>query len=568
MISTVLLSIAGATLILLQAGGTARIISDVFLGGANFKEVTPLFLLLIGIILARGAVSGGAEISAASMAVRIKQELRGQVLPKIFRLGPAYLGEGQSGEISSTITQGIESIDAYFSQFIPQIILAALIPIMILVVVFPLDWISGLTLLLTAPLIPFFLYLIGRATERVTGRQFTALSRMSAFFLDTLHALATIKQFGKSRQRLDEVRSINDDYSRATMAVLQITFLSALALEMLGTLSTALIAVQIGLRLLRGAMVFEQALFILIITPEFYLPLRNLGLRYHASMNGVSAAGRIFAILDRAEPGESPQHQLGEQPERIELPNPDRIEVQFDTVRYQHPERNNQVLDGVSFTIPPGGITALVGRSGAGKSTIIQLLLRFIVPGSGFILVNGVPLESIPAATWRRSIAWVPQQASLFEDTILENLRVANPMASQESAEQAAKKAGIHDLISALPDGYHTLVGEGGARFSGGERSRIAIARAFLRDAPFLILDEPTANLDVESETAVQNAVMELSRGRTVLIIAHRLNTIRVADRVMQLDDGRISSATGAKDYLSRISRLDAAFPDAEGENP
>ncbi len=297
LILTVLLSLAGVVFLLVQAGGISRVISEVFLHGAGLEAVKQILMGLVVVVLLRGLAVWGGEVASASLAVKVKQDLREMTLQKLFRLGPAYLEGEASGELTSTITQGIDSIDAYFSQFIPQVILAALIPLMILIIVFPMDWISGLTLLLTAPLIPFFLYLIGRATERVTGRQFMALSRMSAFFLDTLQALSTLKQFGRSRQRLEEVTGVNQEYRSATMAVLKVTFLSSLALEMLGTISTALVAVQIGLQLLHGGIPYEQALFILIITPEFYLPLRNLGLRYHAAMSGVGGAARIFSIL-------------------------------------------------------------------------------------------------------------------------------------------------------------------------------------------------------------------------------------------------------------------------------
>jgi ATP-binding cassette subfamily C protein CydD len=425
------------------------------------------------------------------------------------------------------------------------------------------DWISGIILMFTAPLIPFFLYLIGKATERVTGRQFEALSRMSAFFLDTLYGLATLKMFGKSRHRLDEVERVNEEYREATLTVLRVTFLSALTLEMIGTISTALVAVQIGLRLLQGGMPYEQALFILIITPEFYLPLRNLGLRFHAAMNGVSSAYRIFTILDHPDL-------------HLEIANPATIQnfpgifergisVEFKSVNFSHLERDLPVLREVSFQIPKGRITALVGASGAGKTTLAQLLLGFIEPDSGEILINETPLSEISLEDWRQQITWVPQQAALFQDTILANLLVANPDAEMKEVEESTRKAQIYDLIRSLPDGFLTRVGEGGARFSGGERNRLALARAFLRNAPLVILDEPTANLDSVMEYRIENAIRDLCEKKTVMLIAHRINTIRRADQVVILSSGRVEKIITPEEFIKSIPQFQNVKPLSNG---
>ncbi len=512
----------------------------------------PILLALVGVVILRGVAVWGGEVASASLAVKVKQDLRDLTLKKLFRLGPSYLEGEASGELTSTITQGIESIDAYFSQFIPQVILAALIPLMILIIVFPMDWITGLTLLLTAPLIPFFLYLIGKATERVTGRQFTALSRMSAFFLDTLQALSTLKQFGRSRQRLEEVAGVNQEYLSATMSVLQVTFLSSLALEMLGTISTALVAVQIGLRLLHGGMPYEQALFILIITPEFYLPLRNLGLRYHAAMSGVGSAARIFSILSIPES----EQAVGDSNTQVQTYQINRqneeITIEFRGVGYERSDRNEKILEKITCRFPAHQVTALTGVSGAGKTTLTQLLMGFLIPKTGEILINGDVLSGIPIETWRRQISWVPQQAGLFEDSVIANLLAARADATPEEVESAARRSGIHELITNLPEGYFTRVGEGGMRFSGGERTRLAFARAILRDAPVVILDEPTANLDVELERTLQAVIRELGRERTVILIAHSENAIRLANQVIVLQDHTVKEVLSSEEYLKQ----------------
>ena len=449
---TVMLSLFSTGLMIAQAAGLSSVITSVFLGGKTLEQVTPFLLLLAGLIFVRGFTVWGIEVSSSTLAVKVKQDLRNLVVEKVLRLGPTFLQGERSGEITSTLTQGIELIDAYFSQFIPQVILAGFVPLMILLIVFPMDWISGIILMFTAPLIPFFLYLIGKATERVTGRQFEALSRMSAFFLDTLYGLATLKMFGKSRHRLDEVERVNEEYREATLTVLRVTFLSALTLEMIGTISTALVAVQIGLRLLQGGIPYEQALFILIITPEFYLPLRNLGLRFHAAMNGVSSANRIFIILDH--PDLHPEIITPAKKQNLSGIFERGIEVEFKSVNFSHLERDLPVLRNVSFRIPKGKITALVGASGAGKTTLAQLILGFIEPDSGEILINHTPLTEISLEDWRRQITWVPQQAALFQDSILANLLVANPDAGMKEVEESTRKAEIYDLIRSLPEGF------------------------------------------------------------------------------------------------------------------
>ncbi len=552
LILTILLSLAGAALLFIQAAGISRVISEVFLHRAGLQTVKPILSVLVVVVILRGLAVWGGEVSSASLAVKVKQDLRDLTLKKLFRLGPSFLEGEASGELTSTITQGIETIDAYFSQFIPQVILAALIPLMILIIVFPMDWITGLTLLLTAPLIPFFLYLIGKATERVTGRQFTALSRMSAFFLDTLHALSTLKQFGRSHQRLEEVSRVNQDYRSATMSVLQVTFLSSLALEMLGTISTALVAVQIGLRLLQGGMPYEQALFILIITPEFYLPLRNLGLRYHAAMGGVEGAARIYSILSIPES----EQAVGDLNTQVQTDQNNcqnkEITIEFRGVGYERPDRKEKILEKITCRFPARQVTALTGVSGAGKTTLTQLLMGFLIPKTGEILINGDVLSGIPIETWRRQISWVPQQAGLFEDTVIANLMAARADATPEEVESAARSSGIHELITNLPEGYQTRVGEGGARFSGGERTRLAFARAILRDAPVVILDEPTANLDAELEQTLQAVIRDLGRERTVILIAHSLNAIRLANQVIVLQDHTVNEVLSSEEYLKQ----------------
>jgi ATP-binding cassette subfamily C protein CydD len=538
---SVALGVLAGALLVLQARFLSRTINDVFLGGAALADVAPLLLALAAIALVRAGAVWGERIAAHHVAGRIKQTLRERLYAHLLALGPAYTQGERSGELTTTIMQGVEEVDAYFSEYLPQLALSALVPLVMLIFIFPLDPLSGVVLLLTAPLIPLFMVLIGSLARHLTQRQWATLSRMSAHFLDVLQGLTTLKLFGRSRRQIAVIARIGDQWRQTTLGVLRVAFLSALALELLSTLSTAVVAVEIGVRLLYGVLEFEQALFVLILAPEFYLPLRTLGVRFHAGMAGVTAADRLFTVLTTPVPPEL-------QPIAQAAPIPEQLAIRFDDVHHTY-EDGRTALNGVTFAIQPGEQIALVGPSGAGKSTIAALLLRFITPTGGTISVDGVPLTDLDPAAWRSRLAWVPQRPYLLNASVIDNIRLGRPDATPDEVMYAARQAHAHDFITALPDGYATGIGERGARLSGGQAQRIALARAFLRDAPLLILDEATANLDAENEQLVNDALTRLLEGRTALIIAHRLRTVTQADRIIVLADGRVAEA-GAHEAL------------------
>ncbi len=515
-----------------QAWTLSRVVNDVFLNQLTLENVWPAMQLLLFLLTGRALLSWISDISASTVAIRVKTDLRDRLFARLFKLGPAYVRGERTGELSATVVEGVEALDAYYSQYLPQLVISALVPLSILLFVFPIDLLSGVVLLLTAPLIPFFMILIGKAAEALTKRQYETLSRLSAHFLDSLQGLTTLKYFGASKAHAKTIARVSENFRDTTLGVLRVTFLSAFVLELIATISTAIIALEIGLRVLYGQMPFQPALFILILAPEFYLPFRMLGLRFHAGMAGTSAAKRIYAILDAPLPPESDfaPTMTGAVPSSIN----------FENVTYTYPGENLPALTGVSLHIPKGQRVALVGASGAGKSTLASLLLRFAEPNQGCISVDGIDLDSIPAETWREHISWVPQKPHLFHDTIAANIRIANPLASQEEVQAAADAANLHRFIESLPDRYETIVGEAGARLSGGQAQRLALARAFLKNAPFLILDEPTSSLDPEQEELLEVAVKRLMAGRTVLTIAHRLNTVFNADQIVVLEAGRV----------------------------
>lgn len=547
---TILLGVAGGIAVILQARQLSSILAAVFIGGQTSDSIAWMFPPILLILAGRALVSWGADAAAGHLAVTVKENLRSLLVNRLFRLGPAYTRSENSGELTNTAIQGVEALDAYFSLYLPQVVLAGLVPLTILVAVFPVDWLSGLILVLTAPLIPIFMVLIGKAAEAATKRQWHALSRLSAYFLDTLQGLRELKLLGQSQRQVERVGQASDQYRLTTMTVLRVTFLSALVLEIVGTISTAVIAVQIGLRLLHGELIFEQAFFILLLAPEFYQPLRLLGQRFHAGANGIQAARRIFTILNTTGLSEPPD--LGLSPEK---PGSPPSLIQFEHVTYTYPGQTHLAVAAINFQLRRGQMTALVGATGAGKSTIANLLMRFMLPTVGQILVDGVSLNSIPSSFWHRQVAWVPQHPVIFQKSIAENIALGNPDAQLAEIQAAAQMALLHERILSLPAGYDTILGEEGAHLSGGELQRLALARAFLLDAPLLVLDEPTAHLDLNQESLLEATVQRLCARRTVLVIAHRLPTVIRADQILVMEHGSIVES-GSHQSLSAANKF------------
>ena len=537
---------------ILQAWYLATIIDQVFLQGAGLERAAPVLGFLLVVIMIKALCIWGAEVSANLVAQRVKTDLRERLLNHLITLGPAFTNGERTGELAASAVEGIEALDPYFSQYLPQLVLAASIPLTILALVFPIDGLSGFVFILTAPLVPFFMIMIGKTAENLTSRQFASLSRLSAHFYDVLQGLTTLKTLGQAKSQAKVIANVSEHYRNITMQVLRVTFLSALALELIVTLSTAIVAVEIGLRLLYGKLEFLPALFILVLAPDFYLPLRQLGLKYHAGMSGLASARRIFEILDRQPPATSSGIQNSHSQQVDSSIVLFQSEITFQNVTYQYPERETAAINNISFRIPQGQITALVGASGAGKSTIASLLLRFIDPDIGQVLLDGQNLNNFPVELWRKQVAWVPQNPYLFHDSLAANLRLAKPGASETELVSACEQAGLMDFIMTLPQGFESLVGERGARLSGGQAQRLALARAFLKETPFLLLDEPTSSLDPGLEADLRDSVQRLMLGRTALVIAHRLSTVYQADQILVLAGGQVVEAGNHTELLAR----------------
>jgi thiol reductant ABC exporter CydD subunit len=525
------LQVVLAGLIVAQMYLLSLVIAGAFMGQQSLAMLAGPLGLLLGCLVLRALLIVGQQRASHAAASRIKQTIRERLFAHWTGTGPALLHRERTGELAAVYAEGLDKIEVYFSRYLPRLLQVAVIPLTIAVVAGLIDRLSGLILLLTAPIIPVFMNLIGSLATQRAQRQWTVMSRMSAHFLDVLQGLATLKLFGRSDAQAEEIRRISQRYRLTTMSVLRVAFLSALVLELAASLSTAIVAVQIGVRLVEGYITFQPGLFVLLLAPEFYLPFRQLGTDYHAAMEGNAAADRLHALLN--EPVLPAPLVCSPVP-------PSPFDVVFEEVSFCYPGRARPALAGVSGVLHGGQTTALVGPSGAGKSTLLQLLMRYLDPGAGRIRVGDTELTAMDRAAWRGCVAVVPQFPVLFSGSVRENLLWARPDAQPDDVEAAARSAGAHDFIVGLPHGYDTRLGEQGWRLSGGERQRLAIARAFLKQAPVLLMDEPGANLDPESEEAMAAATARLMAGRLVVVIAHRLRTVMGADQIWVLEQGRL----------------------------
>ncbi|MFE7518684.1 thiol reductant ABC exporter subunit CydD [Streptomyces halstedii] len=518
------LGLAGAALVIAQAMLVAEVVVGGFEDGLTVHGLRTPLLLLIGVALGRALVAWLTERAAYRASAAVKSELRGRLMERAADLGPGWLGEQRTGSLVALATRGVDALDDYFSRYLPQLGLAVVVPVAVLARIVTEDWVSAAIIVVTLPLIPLFMALIGWATQSRMDRQWHLLSRLSGHFLDVVAGLPTLKVFGRAKAQAESIRAITSQYRRATLRTLRVAFLSSFALELLATLSVALVAVTIGMRLVHGELDLYTGLVILILAPEAYLPIRQVGAQYHAAAEGLSAAEEIFSVLETERPTAGTSA----------VPASPRIELEGVTVR--HPGRTAPSLDAAHLVVEPGETVALVGPSGVGKSTLLDVVLGFTRPDEGRIRVGGTDLSALSPERWREQIAWVPQRPHLFAGTIADNVRLARPEADDQAVESALREAGAYDFVAALPDGTRTPLGEDGAGLSAGQRQRLALARAFLADRPLLLLDEPTASLDGETEAGIVDAVRRLAEGRTVLLVVHRPALLAVADRVVALE--------------------------------
>ncbi|WP_306979011.1 thiol reductant ABC exporter subunit CydD [Streptomyces canus] len=538
----------GALLVIAQAMLVAEVVVGAFQHGLAVAELRIPLLLLAAVAVGRGLVSWLTELAAHRASAAVKSELRGRLLERATTLGPGWLSGQRTGSLVALATRGVDALDDYFSRYLPQLGLAVVVPVAVLARIVTEDWVSAAIIVGTLPLIPVFMVLIGWATQSRMDRQWRLLSRLSGHFLDVVAGLPTLKVFGRAKAQAESIRRITSEYRQATMRTLRIAFISSFALELLSTLSVALVAVTIGMRLVHGEMNLYDGLVILILAPEAYLPLRQVGAQYHAAAEGLAAAEEIFSVLETPVPTSGaaavPAGALA-----------------FEQVTVTYPGRSDDAVADVSFQVAPGETVALVGPSGAGKSTLLNVLLGFVRPTEGRVRIGGADLAEVDLAEWRSRIAWVPQRPQLFAGTIGENVRLARPDADEAAVRRALGDSGALEFIDALPLGADTVLGEDGAGLSAGQRQRLALARAFLADRPVLLLDEPTAALDGATEAEVVAAVRRLAAGRTVLLVVHRPALLGVADRVVRLAEPAVPAPVEAMARVSAARTVEDSSP-------
>ena len=523
------LGVVMALLVLAQALLLARVAARSF-GGASLDDVATPLVLLVVVIAARSVAAWGFEVAGRRAAGDVISQLRLDVVETRLREHPSALDGARSAEVATAAVSGVDALETTFARYLPQVVLALIVPVAVLALVVSIDPLAAGVMLVTLPLVPVFMWLVGRHTERRARERSQALALLSNHFLDVVRGLPTLRAFNRSRAQTARIAEVSEEYRRTTMGTLRVAFLSGSILELAATLGIALVAVVVGVRLVEGGIGFEAALTVLVLAPELYLPLRNLAAQFHASADGAAVADRL---LEHADAG--PARTGG-----TVAPDPSLVPIRFERVSFGYPGREVEVLRDLELEIRAGETLAIVGPSGGGKSTLVSLLFRFFAPSSGRVVVGEDDLAELDAGRWRSQTALVPQNPTLFRGTIAANIRLGDPAAGDERVRRAAELAGAHDFVARLPLSYATVIGDGGRQLSAGQRRRIALARAFLRDAPLVVLDEPTADLDAASAEVIAAAIERLRRGRTIVIVAHAPDLAASADRVVRLERGRV----------------------------
>ncbi len=545
------LGVCSSLLLILQAWFLANVINSVIFEEAELSHVQGWLWLMLIIFIIRAFLTWASSRASFRAAAKIKLHLRDRLHRHIQALGPVHSGREHSGANVNILVDGIEALENYYAHYLPAISFVVLIPPAILIIIFPLDWISGLVLLITAPIIPLFMIMIGRGAEKLNKKQWRKLARMSSHFLDTIQGLTTLKIFNASRREAAMIAKVSDEYREHTMSVLRVAFLSSLLLEFFSSIGIAIVAVLVGFRLLHGDMTFLAGFFVLILAPDFYLPLRNMGTHYHARMDGIGAAEqmvKMLAIPLSEDRGQKTEDRIVSASHLVYLPSDTGLAITFKNITFAY-EKDRPALSEFNLNIEAGERVALIGESGAGKSTVINLLLGFVQAGEGNIFINDHELSRIPLSRWREQIAWLPQRPYLFHGSIADNIRMGKHGATEQEIKDAARLANCDEFIEKMGDGYQSHIGEQGLGLSGGQIQRIALARAFLKDAPLLILDEAAANLDKHSEQLIEKSIDLLAQNRTVIIVAHRLNTIEKVEQIVVMEQGGII-ATGSHRQL------------------
>lgn len=536
-----LLIILEAGTILLQATFLARSVTFLFQGAAIETIVKDMLLFLL-FFLVRHALSHVQQLLAERFAMRTTKALRKQLVNSYFKLGPRFAQEKGTGQLVTLAIEGIEKIQAYLEITIPRMIRTFIIPAVLAIYIFTLDKVSSIIIIATVPIIIVFMILLGMAAQKMADNQYATYRILSNHFIDTLKGLETLTYLGKSEKHEGKIAKVSKDYRKATMKTLRIAFLSSFALDFFTSLSIAFVAVNLGFGLIEGTAILLPALTILILAPEYFLPIRQVGTDYHATLDGQIALQQVEGIIQTEKDRIQPIVET-----KIEWTS--TSQVAFHNITLTSDDETKPILDEVNFSWEGNGAIGIVGQSGAGKSTFIDIIAGFLQPSSGTIEVNGQEMTSLMRADWAEQIAYIPQHPYIFPTSIKENIRFYEPEATDADVERVVREIGLTSLVANLPKKLDERIGEGGRSLSGGQEQRISMARALLSKRPVILLDEPTAHLDIETEFEIKEAMLRLFKGKLVFLATHRVHWMKEMDHVVVLKQGQLVQ-TGTHDQL------------------
>lgn len=551
-------TLAQSMAILLQAKWLAEAISALFAGSTLQEQGETIALFLLA-FLARHGISAVQQGIAQRFAEETGTSLRKQLLDELFRKGPSFVRSEGTGNVVTLVLEGIGKFRKYAELTIPRMMGASITPALVWLYVFMTDRISGIILLVTMPILIVFLILVGLAARKQTERQLDSYRMLSNHFVDSLRGLTTLKFLGQSRKHSESIQQVSEGYRAATMRTLRVAFLSSFALDFFTMLSVASVAVNLGLRLINGSLELLPALLILILAPEYFLPVRMVGADFHATLDGKQAGEAMQSMIQEARKGRSCDitFKIKDNLSESNSPQPqfqwdNHSVLELSGIGLRHEELGPASLENVSFRIPGQRKIGIVGESGAGKSTLIELLGGFLAPTSGVMELNGVKLEDRNRQTWRTEVTYMPQQPYLFGATLADNVRFYAPEASTAQVEAAVEAAGLSDLVKSLPGGLAEMIGGGGRTLSGGQAQRVALARALLGGRRVLLLDEPTAHLDIETEYELKETMLSLFQDKWVFLATHRLHWMQDMDYILVLHQGRVVETGTHEELIAR----------------
>ncbi|MEC0092378.1 thiol reductant ABC exporter subunit CydD [Paenibacillus macquariensis] len=545
LVAVALLTLVQSISILWMARTLSEVVSALFAGG-TLQDQKAVIIQFLAAFLVRHLTNFAQQKITYRYAEHTGALLRKRLMDKLFLLGPRFAKTEGTGKLVTLVLDGVLKFKVYLELIIPRMVATAIIPAVIFIYIFTQDVQSAIILLVTMPILIVFMILIGLSSRKQVDSQMVSYRNLANHFVDSLRGLETLKYLGRSKSHAKTIGNVSDKYRKATMRTLRVAFLSSFALDFFTMLSVASVAVGLGLRLVNGDMMLVTALTILILAPEYFLPVRMVGADYHATLNGKEAGEAIQAIIDM------PIQKMD-----VTLPNGFSYSWRSDSqltlshVQVQHEAEGPHSLQDVTLHIQGMRKIGIIGESGAGKSTLIDVLSGFLPPSSGDVELNGHRLPALTDESWQNQMTYIPQSPYLFSSSLADNVKFYTPNASQEEVEQAVKNAGLLDLVSSLPLGYDEVIGGGGRTLSGGQAQRVALARAFLSDRPVILLDEPTAHLDIETEYELKKTMLSLFEGKLVFLATHRLHWMPDMDQIIVMDQGKVAEIGTHEELLA-----------------